>query len=92
VSSVIHLNGFHKRNPVKMNLYIIDGGVAKLSLQSFSDSNGKIPLELSLQNHHSKLKFQFISSLDTQERTVGLSELKDIYSVTLDTTLDKGDF
>ncbi|MDB9744122.1 hypothetical protein OAA91_01185 [Fibrobacterales bacterium] len=87
----IQLDKFHKRLPVKLNVFVLEEDETKKVNQVFSNPNGEINFDLTHQNHHSKVVLEFITHRDTIKKTMDISEISDFTSLNLEPNLAQGD-
>jgi hypothetical protein len=87
----IQLDKFHKRLPVKLNVFVLEEDEPKKVNQVFSNPNGEINFDLTHQNHHSKVVLEFITHRDTITETMDISEISDFTSLNLAPNLAQGD-
>lgn len=87
----IQLDKFHKRLPVKLNVFLLEEGEPQKVKQVFSNDNGEIDFELTHQNHHSKVRLEFVTYRDTIIKTMELSEINDFTNLNLTPNLPQGD-
>lgn len=87
----IKLDKFHKRLPVKLNVFLMEEDEPQKVKQVFSNDNGEIDFDLTHQNHHSKVMLEFVTHRDTIIKTMDISEISDFTSLNLAPNLAQGD-